>query len=56
MGTEFDRDHLFKGISFMWIVCPVGQEVGERKSGGQIGSRPNALQPYWDCLKDLQKV
>ena len=29
----------------MGIVCPEGQEVGDRKSGDQMGSRPNALKP-----------
>ena len=29
----------------MGIVCLGGQEVGDRKSGDQIGSEPNASQP-----------
>ena len=29
----------------MGIVCPGGQEVGDRKSGDQMGSGPNASQP-----------
>ena len=45
MGTEFDRDHLSRGINLMGIVCPEGQEVGDRKFGDQMGSGPNALQP-----------
>ena len=45
MGTEFDGDHLSRGINLMGIVCPGGQEVGDRKSGDQMGSGPNASQP-----------
>ena len=45
MGTEFDGDRLSRGINFMGIVCPGGQEVGDRKSGDQMGSGPNASQP-----------
>ena len=44
-GTKFDGDHLSSGINFMGIVCPGQQEVGDRKSGDQIGSEPNASQP-----------
>ena len=29
----------------MGIVCPGGQEVGDRKSRDQMGSGPNASQP-----------
>ena len=32
----------------MGIVCPGGQEVGDRKSGDQMGSGPNASQPTND--------
>ena len=46
MGTKFDGDSLSRGINFMGIVCPGGQEVGDRKSGDQMGSGPNASQPY----------
>ena len=45
MGTEFDGDHLSRGINLMGIVCPGGQEVGDRKSGDQMGSGPNVSQP-----------
>ena len=45
MGTEFDGDLFSMGINFMGIVCPGGQEVGDRKSGDQMASRPNASQP-----------
>ena len=45
MGTEFGGDRLSRGINFMGIVCPGGQEVGDRKSGDQMGWGPNALQP-----------
>ena len=45
MGTEFDGDRLSRGINFMGIICPGRQEVGDRKSGDQMGSGPNASQP-----------
>ena len=45
MGTEFDGDRLSRGINFMGIVCPAGQEMGNQKSGDQMGSGPNASQP-----------
>ena len=44
-GTEFVGDHLSRGINFMGIVCPGGQEVGDQKSGDQIGLGTNVLQP-----------
>ena len=37
----------------MGIVCPGGQEVGDRKSGDQMGSGPNASQPLG---VDLPKI
>ena len=43
MGTEFDRDHLSRGINFVGIVCPRAQEVGD-----QMGSGPIVSQPYID--------
>ena len=45
MRTEFVGDHLSRGIDFMGIVCPGGQEIGDRKSGDQMGSEPNVSQP-----------
>ena len=42
MGTEFDGDCLSRGINFMRIFCPGGQDVGDWKSGDQMGSEPNA--------------
>ena len=49
MGTKLVGDHLSMGTEFdgnlMGIVCPGGQEVGDQKSGDQIGSRPNVSQP-----------
>ena len=45
MVTEFDGDRLSRGINFKGIVCSGGQEVGDRKSGDQMGSGPNASQP-----------
>ena len=56
-GTEFDGDHLSRGINFMGIVCLGGQEVGDQKSRDQIGSGPNASQPYFDIYnKALLKM
>ena len=45
METKFEGDRLSKGINFMGIICTGGQEVGDRKSGDQMGSGPNASQP-----------
>ena len=45
MGTELVGDHLSRGNRYYGDVCPGGQEVGDRKSGDQMGSRPNASQP-----------
>ena len=45
MGTEFDGDCLSRGINFMVTICPGGQEVGDQKSGNQMGSGPNVSQP-----------
>ena len=55
MGTEFDGDHLSWGINFMGIVCLGGQEVEDRKSGDQISSGPNALQPSFNHLR-IKKI
>ena len=44
MWTELVGDHLSRGIDFMGIVCPMGQEVGDRKSGDQMGSGPNGFR------------
>jgi len=44
-GTKFVGDHLSRGVNFMGIVCPGGQEVGDRKFGDLMGSRPNGSQP-----------
>ena len=30
METEFVGDHFFRGINFMGMVCPGGQEVGDQ--------------------------
>ena len=56
-GTKFDGDRLSRGINFMGIVCLGGQEVGDQKSRDQIGSGPNASQPYFDIYnKALLKM
>ena len=43
-GDQILRDRLSRGINFMGIVCPEGQEMGDRKFGDQIGLGPNASQ------------
>ena len=30
----------------MGTICPGGQEVGDQKSGDQMGSGPNESEPY----------
>jgi len=45
MGTEFVGDHFSKGINFMGTVYPRGQDVGDRKLGDLMGSRPNGSLP-----------
>ena len=45
MGTKFDGDHLSRRTKFLGTICPWGQEVGDRKSGDQMGSGPNESQP-----------
>ena len=45
MGDQISGNHLSRGINFMGIVCPGGQEVWDRKSGDQMGLRPNGFQP-----------
>ena len=44
-GTKLVGDHLSMGTKFLGTICPWGQEVGDRKSGDQMGSRPNESQP-----------
>ena len=45
-GTKLVGDHLSMGTKFLGTICPWGQEVGDQKSGDQIGSGPNASQPF----------
>ena len=57
-GTKLDGDYLSKGTKILGTVCPGkqifrdhcpgGQEVGDHKSKDQMGSGPNASQPYID--------
>ena len=54
-GTKFDGDRLSRGINFMEIVCPVGQKVGDQKSGDQMGSGPNESQPPLWLINRWQK-
>ena len=44
-GTKLVGDHLSLGTEFFGTICPWGQEVGDRKSGDQMGSGPNESQP-----------
>ena len=34
------------GPNWLGTICPWGQEVGDRKSGDQMGSGPNESQPH----------
>ena len=43
-GTKLVGDHLSMGTKFLGTICPWGQKVGDRKSGDQMGSGPNASQ------------
>ena len=45
-GTKLVGDHLSMGTEFSGTICPWTQEVGDRKSGDQMGSGPNESQPY----------
>ena len=47
-GTKLVGDHLSMGTKFLGTICPWGQKVGDRKSGDQMGSGPNELQPQID--------
>ena len=51
LGTICPRGPNLLGVNFMGIVCPGGQEVGDQKSGDQMGSGPNASQPCLPILK-----
>ena len=44
-GTKLFGDELSMGTEFFGTICSWGQEVGDRKSGDQMGSGPNELQP-----------
>ena len=44
-GTKLVGDHLSMGTEFWGTICPWGQEVGDQKSGDQMGSGPNESQP-----------
>ena len=44
-GTKLVGDHLSMGTKFWGTICPWGREVGDRKSGDQMGLGPNASQP-----------
>jgi hypothetical protein len=45
MGTKLVGDHLSMGTQFWGTICPWGQEVGDPKSGDQMGLGPNESQP-----------
>ena len=40
MGTEFDGEGLSRGINFLGIICPGGQEVGVLEVRGSNVSQP----------------
>ena len=47
-GTEFDWDRLSRGINFMGIVCPGGQEVrGSNWSGTKCVAVLKKVWPHW---------
>merc|ERR1712051_634440 len=54
-GTKVVGDHLSMGTKFLGTICPWGQEVGDQKSGDQMGSGLNESQPlfglYAACLQ-----
>ena len=61
MGTKLVGDHLSRWTKFWGTICPGGpnlmgtvclggQEVGNGKSGDQMGSGRNALQPNFDIF------
>ena len=47
---KFVGGHLSRGVNFMRIICPGGQEVGDQKSRDQMGSGPNESQPIFSYL------
>ena len=51
MGTKLVGDHLSRGIDFIGIICPVGKEVGDQKSGDQMGLGPNKSQPFYGVFR-----
>ena len=55
METKFDGYCLSRGINFMGIICTGGQEVGDRKSGDQMGSGLNASQPHFIPLLETSQ-
>jgi hypothetical protein len=54
-GTEYVGDHLSRGVNFLGTGSPGGPEVGDRKSGDQMGSGPNASQPIF-CIHNSNQV
>ena len=55
MGTKLVGDHLSMATKFLGTICPWGQKVGDRKSGDQMGSGPNELQPINICSRSSDK-
>ena len=41
------------GTEFWGIICPWGQKVGDQKSGDQMGSGPNELQPTYQAMQPV---
>ena len=53
-GTKLVGDYLSMGTKFLGTICPWGQEVGDQKSGDQMGSGPNESQPnFWAWADNL---
>ncbi len=55
-GTKLFGDHLSMGTEFLGTICPLGQEVGDRKSRDQMGSGPNESQPYLGFKCDFKNA
>ena len=58
-GTKCDGDRLSRGTKFWGTIYPGGPEVGDWKSGDQMGSEQNKLQPVRSdtfCAPFIQKI
>ena len=52
-GTKLVGDHLSMGTKFLGTICPWGQEVGDRKSGDQMGLGRNELHEFFLSPKNV---